>query len=148
MTVLEKVKNAEKQFKDNTEEVKAEIKQFFKEKFDSPAFENYIEEICSWAIKEGKTQVEILAEFWQYTPGCSNTYFSFGRFRWSNPNTDWQGQRVYKGVDLKVIHQDLINEIVQLGQKKLTEMGFVIHDTQIEYNSFKEMKMRTFFGWC
>lgn len=104
------------------EVVTNEIVNFFVEKFANgemmDAFEKSLreEDICS-----RKKSIEL--EYWEYLPGCSETYFGLLGKKWK-PETDHL--YVHKGVNLKNIYKDVLREIAELTKENFEEEGFEV----------------------
>ena len=112
------------------EVVTNEIVNFFVEKFANgemmDAFEKSLreEDICS-----RKKSIEL--EYWEYIPGCSETYFGLLGKKWK-PETDHL--YVHKGVNLKNIYKDVLREIAELARENFEKEGFEIEVRPDEKN--------------
>ena len=112
------------------EVVTNEIVNFFVEKFANgemmDAFEKSLreEDICS-----RKKSIEL--EYWEYLPGCSETYFGLLGKKWK-PETDHL--YVHKGVNLKNIYKDVLREIAELTKENFEEEGFEVKIRSNEKN--------------
>ena len=99
-----------------------EIVNFFAEKFESgemmDAFEKRLREK---EIHLRKKNIEL--EYWEYIPGCSETYFGLLGKKWS-PEDDHGYE--HKGVNLKNIYKDVLCEIAELTKENFEEEGFEV----------------------
>ena len=122
MKLAEKLAAMSDEQETKEEIVTNEIVNFFVEKFANgemmDAFEKSLreEDICS-----RKKNIEL--EYWEYIPGCSETYFGLLGKKWK-PETDHL--YVHKGVNLKNIYKDVLREIAELTKENFEEEGFEV----------------------
>lgn len=108
--------------------VKNEIVGFFKEQIEAGKLSNYI-------LNKAKTDSVIAANrctsvkinFWDYNPGCSDTYFCVGNIRWENKGTSGYESTRYKGVELCKVHKEICKEIQDVVVNYLKSVGFIVH---------------------
>lgn len=99
-----------------------EIVNFFAEKFASGEMMNALEkslrekEICS-------RKKNITLEFWEYIPGCPETYFGLLGKKWS-PEDDHGYE--HKGVNLVNIYKNVLLAIAELARENFEKEGFKV----------------------
>lgn len=122
MKLAEKLAAMSDEQETKEEIVTNEIVNFFVEKFETgemmDAFEKRLREqdICS-----RKKSIEL--EYWEYIPGCSETYFGLLGKKWK-PEDDHDYK--HKGVNLKNIYKDVLCEIAELTKENFEEEGFEV----------------------
>lgn len=99
-----------------------EIVNFFAEKFESGEMMRALEmNLREKEIRSRKKNINL--EFWEYIPGCSETYFGFLGKKWS-PEDD-RGHE-HKGVNLENIYKDVLLAIAELAKENFEKEGFAV----------------------
>ena len=99
-----------------------EIVNFFAEKFASGEMMNALEKnLREKEIRSRKKNITL--EFWEYIPGCSETYFGLLGKKWS-PEDDHGYE--HKGVNLVNIYKNVLLAIVELVRENFEKEGFKV----------------------
>lgn len=99
-----------------------EIVNFFAEKFASGEMMNALEKnLREKEIRSRKKNITL--EFWEYIPGCSETYFGLLGKKWS-PEDDHGYE--HKGVNLVNIYKNVLLAIAELVRENFEKEGFKV----------------------
>lgn len=124
-TVIEKIREASQIAEATHNQVIAEIVEYFKQKFNSKEFEEYLVTKCTESNTAKDRQISWSVEFWGYHEGCSPTHFYSMGQGWRNPeNPEGYESYFYKGIDLRNIQKAAGAQILQVTLDKLHELGF------------------------
>lgn len=88
-------------------------------------FEDYIKGRLAGDTIE-KRELTIYVSFWAYHSGCSTTNFTCGPWVWTNPEASHYSfdSRKYKGVELREIHINIVQEMCNMVKARMQEFGF------------------------
>lgn len=129
MTFIDELRNKSNMHETVEKEVVNEIINEFRKYFDSGKFESYLKRwIDATAIK--KREAVLLVNFWNYSSGCSDTYFRCGGKEWKNPEGKGWNSQNYKGVYLHDIHREVCQVLLAILRSKVESMGFTIKNIE------------------
>lgn len=125
MNLAEKLNKQSMSVEATKEAVIDEIFEYFENVFNSGRFEKEFEKRIT-ADNLSKRLVNIGVSFWNYTSGCSDTYFRISCFYWHNPEGKGWDSKTYKGIKLSDIQKELGRKLLNLTEYHLKQMGFNI----------------------
>ena len=129
MTFIDELRNKSDMHETVEKEVVNEIINEFRKYFDSGKFESYLKRwIDATAIQ--KREAVLLVNFWNYSSGCSDTYFRCGGKEWKNPEGKGWNSQNYKGVYLHDIHREVCQVLLAILRSKVESMGFTIKNIE------------------
>ena len=129
MTFIDELRNKSDMHETVEKEVANEIINEFRKYFDSGKFESYLKRwIDATAIQ--KREAVLLVNFWNYSSGCSDTYFRCGGKEWKNPEGKGWNSQNYKGVYLHDIHREVCQVLLAILRSKVESMGFTIKNIE------------------
>lgn len=129
MAFIDELRNKSDMYETSEKDVINEIIDEFREYFDSGKFEAYLKRwIDATAIQ--KREAVLLVNFWNYSSGCSDTYFRCGGKEWKNPEGKGWNSQNYKGVYLHDIHREVCQVLLAILRSKVESMGFTIKNIE------------------
>lgn len=147
MTFLEEIKEMENNRNSRESIVINDILNYFRVKMESDDFKNALKnDYIKRAINNGKHTTILPIEFWEYSTGCQNTYFSVGgcgRWELEPKNNVYDSHYNYKGIRLHDIHKTICSKLSTMLQDKIKELGLEIvscvrKDNDYRFDYYKE----------
>lgn len=139
MNLAEKFSKESEDLQSKAAEITNEIVSYFKNMFEKGTFAKSLEANLT---KENKIKrhKDIFVEYWRYSSGCSDTYFSIGSCVWKNPEGSCYYSNYYKGIDLWDIQKDVGKRLLNLAEYHLKDMGFkvFIEDAETALHNYKK----------
>lgn len=128
MTFLEEIKEMENDRNSKESIVINDILDYFRDRMESDNFKNALKNnYIKDAINKGKHTAILHIEFWEYSSGCSKTYFSVGGCgRWELEPKNNASYHNYKGIRLCNIHKKICLKLSSMLQDKIKELGLEI----------------------
>lgn len=130
-------------------EVVDEIVDKFNNYLNNGNFENYLKKIITDSDLE-KGYKTLYSEFWQYQSGCSGTNFTIAGFKFRNKEVSEYSfeSNYYKGIELKSIQKEVIDNCLNHLYTKLEEMGFKYKCEKYEiHKRFNLLQVETKIMW-
>lgn len=130
-------------------EVVDEIVDKFNNYLNNGNFENYLKKIITDSDLE-KGYKTLYSEFWKYHPGCSGTNFTIAGFKFRNTEVSEYSLEAnyYKGIELKSIQKEVIDNCLNHLYTKLEEMGFKYKCKKYEiHKRFNILQVETKIMW-
>lgn len=130
-------------------EVVDEIVDKFNNYLNNGDFENYLKKIMTKSDLE-KGYKTLYSEFWQYHSGCSGTNFTIVGFKFRNREVSEYSLEAnyYKGIELKSIQKEVIDNCLNHLYAKLEEMGFKYKCEKYEiHKSLNILQVETKIMW-
>lgn len=122
MKLIDEIRNEQKQHDNDTQIVKNEILDKFKNYFESEIFKEFLKQKCKDAINDNEKEIGFKVEFWEYRTGCSPTNFSAAGYSWRlKPE-----KKDYKGITLRNIQNEVCEDIWNNLKSTVQELGFTI----------------------
>ena len=147
MSLINELKEKSNKAYDIRQEVIEEIKEYFDEYLDSDRFEKFLRKnIGNEEIKNRETF--LIVSFWEYHNGCLDTYFTCGGKKWNNPENQYNyGSRIYKGVYLRDIQNEICNYLEKRLIQKMKDLGFSYLRQDKKESRFEYFNSLYYFGW-
>lgn len=143
MKLIDEIRNEQKQHDDDTQIVKNEILDKFKNYFESEIFKEFLKQKCKSAINDNKNTTDLKVEFWEYHSGCSPTNFSAAGYCWKLGYE----RRDYKGITLRNIQNEVCEEIYNALKDTLQHMGFAIVRSEMHEGRFGYFDKKITITW-
>lgn len=93
-------------------------------------------------------QVYLGVSFWEFSSGCSPTYFRCAGFTWYNPQyrEGWES-REYRGIKLIEIQDEVCNYLEKRLEAAMQELGFYIVEKEAKKSRLGYRDTSYYFGW-
>lgn len=145
MTFIEEIKQMEKNSNSKVNMAINDIVNYFREYLGTENFKEYLKSIIMTSINKGENKAILPINFWEYREGCSATYIACGekRFELSSKENEYQGVRI------RDIHKRVCDNISNITQEKLKELGLNIVEVKRRDNEFRfgYYKGYIYFSW-
>lgn len=146
MNLLNKLQSESDKMANIKEEIIAEIENSFS-KYLNEKFEIFLEKNIDDEAKQ-KREYKLYYEFWEHSPGCTETRFYIAGWEWSNkevPDYSYE-QNYYKGFRLKDIQDIIIDQLIPILINFLKMNGFHCENYK-EHNRLNYIQGEVVISW-
>lgn len=143
MNFVDEINKIQDNFDNKVAKINEDIIDYFKKYLDGDVFRNHLRNEIAYQINKGKEYITVSVDFWEYSPGCSETYIECAFKRYSLEHQD----NKIDGIRLRDIHKPLCRTIYRMLSNKLQELGFKIITTGVNESRFDYFKEYITITW-